>query len=156
MRKILNLVCGTIVAGCLTACGSSTSGEVLTAREFQSKMEDAGFTVVDQTDSAADDSYQEIYVATEEEKYSFEYYFMKNDESADTVYQYAVTNLKNTYDSDSSAEINEKDKGTNAKYEVSASDYYCNVLKKDNTVLYITSYVDYEKEAKEIIKNLGY
>ena len=95
-------------------------------------------------------------MATEEEKYSFEYYFMKNDESADTVYQYAVTNLKNTYDSDSSAEINEKDKGTNAKYEVSASDYYCNVLKKDNTVLYITSYVDYEKEAKEIIKNLGY
>ena len=143
MRKILNLVCGTIVAGCLTACGSSTSGEVLTAREFQSKMEDEGLTVVDQTDSAADDSYQEIYVATEEEKYSFEYYFMKNDESADTVYQYAVTNLKNTYDSDSSAEINEKDKGTN-------------VLKKDNTVLYITSYVDYEKEAKEIIKNLGY
>ena len=33
---------------------------------------------------------------------------MKNDESADTVYQYAVTNLKNTYDSDSSAEINVK------------------------------------------------
>jgi len=46
MRKILNLVCGTIVAGCLTACGSSTSGEVLTAREFQSKMEDEGLTVV--------------------------------------------------------------------------------------------------------------
>ena len=140
----------------MCGCGNTTNSQTMTAQEFKRNMEDRGLEVVDQTSSASDSTYQYIYVALDKEKYSFEYYFMKNDESADTVYQYAVTNLKNTYDSDSSAEINEKDKGTNAKYEVSASDYYCNVLKKDNTVLYITSYVDYEKEAKEIIKNLGY
>ena len=156
MRKIFNLVCGTIVAGCLTACGSSTSGEVLTAREFQSKMEDEGLTVVDQTDSAADDSYQEIYVATEEEKYSFEYYFMKGEDSADVVYQYAVSNLSNTYDGVDDATILEDENNSVADYSVSASDYYCEVLKKENTVLYVTAYHDYELEAKKIIDELGY
>ena len=41
-------------------------------------------------------------------------------------------------------------------YSVSASDYYCEVLKKENTVLYVTAYHDYELEAKKIIDELGY
>lgn len=34
-------------------------------------------TVEDQTSSATDSTYQKIYVAVDEEKYSCEYYFMK-------------------------------------------------------------------------------
>ena len=97
-----------------------------------------------------------IYVAVDEEKYSFEYYFMKGEDSADVVYQYAVSNLSNTYDGVDDATILEDENNSVADYSVSASDYYCEVLKKENTVLYVTAYHDYELEAKKIIDELGY
>ena len=91
----------------------------------------------------------------DEEKYSFEYYFMKGEDSADVVYQYAVSNLSNTYDGVDDATILEDENNSVADYSVSASDYY-EVLKKENTVLYVTAYHDYELEAKKIIDELGY
>ena len=97
-----------------------------------------------------------IYVAVDEEKYSFEYYFMKGEDSADVVYQYAVSNLSNTYDGVDDATILEDENNSVADYSISASDYYCEVLKKENTVLYVTAYHDYELEAKKIIDELGY
>ena len=50
----------------------------------------------------------------------------------------------------------EKEKQNISDYSVSASDYYCRVLKKENTVLYVTAYHDYEDEAKSVVKELGY
>ena len=118
--------------------------------------EKKGFTVVDQTASAADSTYQKIYVAVDDKKYSFEYYFMNSAESADVVYQYAVTNLGDTYKDVENATILEKEKQNISDYSVSASDYYCRVLKKENTVLYVTAYHDYEDKAKSVVKELGY
>ena len=47
------------------------------------------------------------------------------------------------------ATILEDENNSVADYSVSASDYYCEVLKKENTVLYVTAYHDYELEAKK-------
>ena len=49
--------------------------------------------VIDKTDSAKDHSYQEIYVTVDEEKYSFEYYFMKNEKSATNAVSYTHLRL---------------------------------------------------------------
>lgn len=38
----------------------------MTANEFKKSMEKKGFTVVDQTASAADSTYQKIYVAVDD------------------------------------------------------------------------------------------
>lgn len=158
MRNIKGIICILLVSVFLAGCGnpaSSTNTETMTANEFKKSMENKGFTVVDQTSSAADSTYQKIYVAVDEKKYSFEYYFMKNDDSADVVYQYAVSGLTNAY-ADKNATISEDEKDNSKRYYVDASDYYCVVLKKENTVLYVTAYHDYEKEAKNIVKELGY
>lgn len=155
MKIIRGIICILLVSVFLAGCGSSTSSEVMTANEFKKNMENKGFTIVDQTSSAADSTYQKIYVAVDEEKYSFEYYFMKSDDSANVVYQYAVSNLNNTY-TEETATISEDEKGNVTKYCVSASDYYCEVLKKENTVLYVIAYHDYEEDAKSIVKDLGY
>ena len=72
------------------------------------------------------------------------------------VYQYAVTNLGDTYKDVENATILEKEKQNISDYSVSASDYYCRVLKKENTVLYVTAYHDYEDKAKSVVKELGY
>ena len=153
MKQILEKYLAiTLVLVLMTGCGSAADKEIMTAKEFQKKMEGMGLTVEDQTSSAKDSTYQKIYVAVDEEKYSFEYYFMKGD----VVYQYAVSNLSNTYDGVDDATILEDENNSVADYSISASDYYCEVLKKENTVLYVTAYHDYELEAKKIIDELGY
>ena len=81
----------------LSGCGKSSTSEPITTTKFKTIMEEKGLEVTDKTDSAKDHSYQEIYVAVDEEKYSFEYYFMKNEKSATNVYKYAVDNLNKTY-----------------------------------------------------------
>ena len=158
MKQILEKYLAiTLVLVLMTGCGSAADKEIMTAKEFQKKMEGMGLTVEGcETSSAKDSTYQKIYVAVDEEKYSFEYYFMKGEDSADVVYQYAVSNLSNTYDGVDDATILEDENNSVADYSVSASDYYCEVLKKENTVLYVTAYHDYELEAKKIIDELGY
>ena len=81
----------------LSGCGKSSTSEPITTTKFKTIMEEKGLEVTDKTDSAKDHSYQEIYVAVDKEKYSFEYYFMKNEKSATNVYKYAVDNLNKTY-----------------------------------------------------------
>lgn len=88
----------------------------------------------------------------DEDKYSQEYYFMKNDNSAVDVFDYAVLNLDNIYAEDSSAEIDSR----NNSYSVDASNYYVTVTRKDNTVLYVTAYPDYADEAQELMKSIGF
>ena len=159
MRKVSKILCAMALGALtLTGCGANgqSDDEIMTTTEFKRVMEKKGLSVTDQTETAADKSYQEIYVAVDEEKYSFEYYFMKGEDSADVVYQYAVSNLSNTYDGVDDATILEDENNSVADYSVSASDYYCEVLKKENTVLYVTAYHDYELEAKKIIDELGY
>lgn len=157
MEKIVRRIIGLLtIAALLTGCGSSTNTETMTAKEFKRDMENMGFVVEDQTESAADSTYQKIYVALDEEKYSFEYYFMKDENSADVVYQYAVSNLNKVYGEEETATILEEEKNSIRDYSVSASDYYCEVIKKENTVLYVTAYHGYEDDAKSILKDIGY
>lgn len=157
-KTVKLLMCMVLIAttlvGCVKVSFSKKESVPMTATEFKTQMEEKGFTVTDQTDSAADSTYQEIYVAVEEEKYSFEYYFMKDPNAAEVVYQYAVSNLNNTYKEDEKALIVEAVEDTTANYNVSADDYYCEVIKKENTVLYVTAYSDYKEDAQKIIAEL--
>ena len=159
MRKMLRMLCAA-TAGLFIFTGCSSDGntddEVLTAKEFKTAMEEQGLSVTDQTESASDNSYQQIYVAVDEEKYSFEYYFMKDPNSAANVFAYAKDNLDNTYADAEDAEIAESGSGSDLQYSVDASDYYCEVIQKENAVLYVTAYPDYKEEAAAIIDSLGY
>lgn len=150
MKKIKCILSLTLIMIFLVGCSST---EPMTANEFKESMEKKDFTVRDQTDSAVNSTYEKIYVALDKEKYSFEYYFMDSTESADVVYQYAVRNLNKMYKDKEDAKISDEDK---QDYRVSASDYYCRLIEKENTVLFVTAYPDYEDEANSLIKELGY
>ena len=69
---------------------------------------------------------------------------------------YVKDNLDNTYADDEDAEIAESGSGSALEYSVNASDYYCEVIQKENAVLYVTAYPDYKEEAAAIIDSLGY
>lgn len=158
MKKIISYITLAFFIVAFAGCSVKVAeSEPMTAKEFKTKMEEKGFNVVDQIDSAnGDSSYQDIYVATDGDKYSFEYYFMTDPESAKNVYSYAADNLDATYKDDSSAVIIANSSEDSGKYEVTASDYYCVVCQKQNTVLYLTSNIAYKDEAKDILNDLGY
>ena len=63
MKNIKGILSLTLVIIFLVGCSST---ETMTANEFKKSMEKKGFTVVDQTASAADSTYQKIYVAVDE------------------------------------------------------------------------------------------
>lgn len=153
-NKLCALGLSLILLFSLAGCGSGGDAAPMTAKQFKRAMEEKGFEVVDQTDTAKDDSYQQIYVAADEEKYSFEYYFMKDAGAAKNVYSYAVSNLDATYGGDDTAKIKSDSDETTGTYEVSASDYYCAVCRNENTVLYVTAYHAFEDDAKSLIKDL--
>lgn len=156
MKKIFRLLDIMIISMfVLIGCGSNND-EIMTAKEFKTIMEEKGFSVVDQTETATDSSYQQIYVAIDDEKYSFEYYFMKDPNSAAVVYDYAVDNLEAAYSDNKKAKMKETGSGSNLYYSVSADDYYCEVIQKENTVLYVTAYAEQKEDTISIIKELGY
>lgn len=155
-RKKFLFIIAMVFMLMLSGCGRSSTSEPITTTKFKSIMEENELEVTDKTDSAKDHSYQEIYVAVDEEKYSFEYYFMKNEKSATNVYKYAVDNLNKTYKENSSAKIAEEESNTQSVYNVTASDYYCKVIRKENTVLYVTAYSEYKENAEKLVKELGY
>ncbi len=138
----------------MAACGEPK--EAITAKEFQHFMEDKGLQFFDRTDTADSDDYQRVCVAVDEEKYSFEYYFMRNDSTAESLYTFAVEKVKANYKGNSGVVAKEKVLSNTADYSLSASDYYIRVIRVDNTVLYVTAYPDYQDECKGIIKDLGY
>ena len=54
------------------------------------------------------------------------------------------------------AKITENENNTQSVYDVTASDYHCKVIKKENTVLYVTAYPEYKEDAEKLVKELGY
>ena len=160
MKKISCRIAVIVVALCAVMMVVGCSGDnkdPLTPKEFKTIMEEKGIAVTDQTEAVSgDSSYQDVYVAYAEGKYSFEYYFMKNESSASELYAVATKNLEKRYDNDSSATVLSSSIGSTNKYEVSASDYYCVAWQNKNAMLYMTAYSNYKDEAKEILKKLGY
>ena len=72
MKNIKGILSLTLVIIFLVGCSST---ETMTANEFKKSMEKKGFTVVDQTASAADSTYQKIYVAVDENDVCWGYAF---------------------------------------------------------------------------------
>ena len=158
MKRGISIITLAFFIIAFTGCSVKVSETTpMTAKEFKTEMEEKGLSVVDQIDSAnGDSSYQDIYVATDGDKYSFEYYFMTDPESAKNVFTTATETLDANYKDDSSAVIIANSTDESGKYEVTASDYYCVVCQNQNTVLYLTSNIAYKDEAQDILKDLGY
>lgn len=154
MSKMTKILCMLMVSIMLVGCGSK---ERMTAKEFRREMENKGFTVADITDSTNDSRFLQVLEAyNDEEKYAFEFYFIEGDENAKALFDSAKGNLEATYSDDETAVIVGKSNEKYGNYSVSVADFYSCVIRVDNTMLYVTSYAEYEEEAKKIIEELGY
>lgn len=153
MFKIKRILCVVMIGFILVGCGNK---EKITAEEFKTEMEESGLEVVDQTDSLEEQEYQKIYVAVKDKKYKIEYYLMDSGDSAKALYDYFKENLEKKYGNNKKAVILGSDFENQAHYQVSVSDYYYEVVRIEDTVLYATADSNEKKEVKSIIKELGY
>ncbi len=136
----------------LSACGVK---EPMSGEEFVNSMEKLGLTVTDETEEAANDSFEKVYVAVDKEKYSFEYYICKSGAHAQGAYKYAVDNVKNLYGNTDNIAV-EHNNPIQSSYALTAEDYFVEIILLKNTVLFVTAYPDYKTESGFIIQKMGF
>ncbi len=95
-KRIFTLTMLAAILLSLVGCGAKK--EALTTKQFKRFMEEKGFTVLDQTEAMDNSDYQDHFVATDIEKYSFEYCFMRNTVTAKSLYDVLAERVKTNYE----------------------------------------------------------
>ncbi len=136
------------------AFGSKTA---ITTEEFKTIMEEAGYTVSDESEQyiSYDENILEAYSAvSEDEGYKIQFYVLATEESAESFYDINKEYFENTR-SDTSKKTSISF-GSYSRYAVSSDSRYKVLVKLDNTAIYINANDDYIDEIKTALSSLGY
>lgn len=157
MMKIKGIACIVACIGMLGIAGCSTDKTPVSADTFEEKMEEAGLTVNDQSEEAAEDSgMSAVKVAFEEGNYQIEYYAFEKEEDAKDLYNSVQGGLEDTYESSNGTVKTSKSVGNYASYKLSADDNYFVVSRIGNTLVYSATTSEYKNQVKELVEDLGY
>lgn len=148
MKKVLTVVMIFVCLVTLTGCGKKVA---LSNEKMTSKLNELGFDVKDITDSMEDSNVNVVKTANNG-KYQIEYYIFKSQETA-----------KKAYDSNKkmlSASKKYKGKADNKdnynKYVQETDSSYNSIIRIDNTLVYVSVNIDYKKNVKKVLNELGY
>lgn len=136
----------------LTGCGKKKAIDV---DKFTKVAKDKGFTIVDVTDQYSEFEYiKSGTVATKDYKWQVEFYVLEDEAGAKNMYNINLNKFKNEkHSSKTYSEVNMKNYST---YSLKSGGQYMYLSRVDNTLIYCNVKADYEKEAKDLIKDLGY
>lgn len=130
--------------------------EPLTALEFNSLMEEKGYSIVDVKEQFAEYDYiSEAYLAIDKNgDYQLEFYVI---ESPDIAARFFESN-KAAFESSKGNMSSQKDisAGNYSKYTLTSEGQYKYICRIENTVIYADEAEEYKPEIKEIAKKLGY
>lgn len=154
VKKILIVTVLFIGVFALTGCGGK---EPITSEQFNSKMEEKGYTITDV--SKQFENYKTItkaYVArSKDATHQIEFYELSTDEAAVKFFD----NNKSIFE-DSLGDVvtNELDisKKNISKYHAGSNGYYMSLSRIKNTVIFARVYDAYAVKVADIIKDLGY
>lgn len=150
-RVLFGFLCLVFVFLC-TGCMSK---KAITTDEFISKAQAQGYSIVDVTSQFA--SYgivEEATVAHNSEKYQIEFYVLKNEAEAISMYNTNKSTFE-TYEGSSSSKTN-LDMKNYSSYSLTSSGYYLYLCRVDNTLIYVKTDAVYKESVKSLIKELGY
>ncbi len=130
--------------------------EALTAQDFNSLMEENGYSVVNVKEQFAEYDYiSEAYLAIDKNRnYQIEFYIIA---SPDIAAQFFESN-KAIFESSKGSVSSQKDvsAGNYSKYTLSSEGQYKYICRIENTVIYADTDDAYKQDVKEITKKLGY
>lgn len=130
--------------------------EALTAQDFNSLMEENGYSIVNVKEQFAEYDYiSEAYLAIDKNRnYQIEFYIIA---SPDIAAQFFESN-KAIFESSKGNVSSQSDvsAGNYSKYTLSSEGQYKYICRIENTVIYADTDEGYKQEVKEITKKLGY
>ncbi|HOC06944.1 MAG: hypothetical protein ACOX21_00600 [Bacillota bacterium] len=149
MKKIAVLLLLVTLVLATAACGGSRTP--LTAPQFVSKMEAAGFIVVDAADQFPEGVVEAVYLAVGE-NYQIEFYVVPSVDQAKRAFE----ENKSDFEALSGGATKYASVNNYSYYTKTTSDGYYVVSRTDNTFIYVSADAQYKKEISGIIEDLGY
>lgn len=148
MKKIFKaILCVTLV---LTLCSCGKKNE-LTKEEATKIFEANSFTVFDSTSQMEDSNVKSI-ISANNNKFQVEFTVYNNEKDAQKLYD---TN-KEYFESTGKTKGSEATGDGYVKYVQKLSDTYNVIERVGNTVLYVSTNIEYKNEVKNILSKLGY
>lgn len=157
--KMNRKLCVAVVFVCmLVFAGCGKPKEKMSAEAFVSYMEQAGLTIMEQSDDIAEDSeITEVQVAlAEDDVYQVEFYQLAGVENAMALYTAAKNDIEASY-----GEVN-----GNVKTNISVSNYdkytlliegrYYVVSRIDDTLVYVIASSDSKDIVNALLEEMGY
>lgn len=149
MKKILVSICALFL---LTGCGDKVA---LTSTEFNNKMTEKGYNVVNVKEQFEYDYITDALVAvSSDKKYQIEFYVLSTDDYAASFYGNNKTifeNSKTSNNTETSVNL-----GNHSKYTLTTNGKFKVVSRIKNTVIYLNVDEVYKNEVKDVLKSLGY
>lgn len=151
MKKVATLLLLLTLVLATAACGGDPRTP-LTANAFVSKMEDAGFLVVDAADQFEEGLVEAVHLAVGE-NFQIEFYVVPTVDQAKRAFE----ENKSDFEALSGGGVTKSVSAKNYSYYTkTTSDAYYVVSRTDNTFIYVAAEAEYKKEISDIIENLGY
>ena len=137
-----------------TLTGCAISKKALNGDEIKNKVEDMGIKVTDIKSSFSGMDHVINAYKFGNSNYYIEYLEISDVEKAKIIFQ----NNKERIDSNRNGSYtNMSTSGNNYEtYELVSDGYYMYISRVDNTLIYADDKVEYEKEVKKLIEDLGY
>ena len=148
MKKYIKIVIVLLVVLILTGCGDKKTA--LNQKQITDKLYKLEFFVDDNT-KLMEDSTTRTALSAYNSKYQIEYYIFKDEKRAKEAFQ---DNKK--YFDNNGKKGKEKTKENYSKYVQELSDTYNVLTRVDNTLLYISSNIEYKSDIKKVLKELNY
>jgi len=149
--KVFLAILLAIAVFALAGCGSKTA---LTAEQFKSKMEAAGYEVQDAT-YQYEGLVDQCFIAVKGNfEYQIEFYVVATESQAVGAYNQNKEQFQSKK-SNASAETT-KEVSNYGKYTLNTGGNYSVISRVDNTFIYIDASNDYRDEINKTLDSLGY
>ena len=149
MKRVLSLtLCVLLLSVLLMGCSPKT---VLSAADFQTKMEKKGFTVQDVT--ATTPGIGKSVMIAYNTSFQVEYFELSSQSDAKGVFENNKTIVSNQVSSKSTTSTTASNYDT---FTLTGDGQFFMLTRVDNTVLYCLTSSDNKDEVKEIFEYLGY
>jgi len=154
MKQVLVIVLAmTILSGC--------GRDVIASDDFKSYMEDKGYEIVDSTDQYAGiGDVHKGYIALVDSNndgeidYQIEWLEVKNIEDAILLFEQQKV-VSESYKGNSSSESNVNRKNY-SEYSITYNGIHINMIRVENTLVYVMCDEEYKDNVKEDMKQIGY
>jgi hypothetical protein len=151
MKRATTLLLLLTLVLAAAACGGDPRTP-LTANEFVSKMEAAGFELVDAVNQFDEGDVEAVFLAVGE-NYQIEFYIVPSVDQAKSAFEENKSGFESISGTGTNKSVSVKNYSS---YSKTTSDGYYVVSRTDNTFIYVSAGAEFKKEISEIITDLGY